>query len=343
MNYTGENPPTNPNLKAVAIIPARYDSVRLPGKALLEIAGKPMICWVVARALAARNVSRAIVATDDERIRYVVQHAGYEAVMTSKDLASGTDRIAEVAASLVNEEIIVNLQGDEPLVSPLTIERAIAAMGEEKIGEKGKGEGGKGKGESGRHGDEETRRRGEEETARGGKAETGKRGAGEKRGEEETRDQEHEKREERVEIVTAWEPMESAADVLNPDVVKIVVDENRHAIYFSRSPVPYPRGAVRKHGSIEAALRSEPSLLTRFRKHTGLYVYRRNVLLEFMKWPQSELEKLESLEQLRALEHGVKIKAIEASTWSIGVDTIEDLQRVRSLVEEQAFSLEFKL
>ncbi len=242
-----------------------------------------MICWVVARALAARNVSRAIVATDDERILYAVQRAGYEAVMTSSDLASGTDRIAEVAASLVDAEVIVNLQGDEPLVSPLTIERAIEA-----IGEAGKEPG----------------------------AETG--------------------------IVTTWEPMESAADVLNPDVVKIVISKKGEAVYFSRSPVPYPRDAVRNHGSLEAALRNEPSLLTGFRKHTGLYVYRRNVLLEFTKWPQSELEKLESLEQLRALEHGVKIKAIEASTWSIGVDTIEDLQRVRSLVEEEAFSMESK-
>ncbi|MFN2516075.1 MAG: 3-deoxy-manno-octulosonate cytidylyltransferase [Pyrinomonadaceae bacterium] len=284
-------------MNAVAIIPARYGSVRLPGKALLEIAGKPMICWVVARAVAARNVSRAIVATDDERILYAVQSAGYEAVMTSKDLASGTDRIAEVAASLADAEIVVNLQGDEPLVSPITIERAIEAIGEPigETGKEGKGEGGKGNGEFGRRGDGETG------------------------------------------IVTTWEPMEFAADVLNPDMVKIVVDQNECAVYFSRSPVPYPRDAVRNHSSLEAALRNDPSLLTGFRKHTGLYVYRRNVLLEFSKWPKSELEKRESLEQLRALEHGVKIKAIEASTWSIGVDTIEDLQRVRSLVEEEAF------
>jgi 3-deoxy-manno-octulosonate cytidylyltransferase (CMP-KDO synthetase) len=295
----------------------------LPGKALLEIAGKPMICWVVARALAARNVSRAIVATDDERILYAVQRAGYEAVMTSQDLASGTDRIAEVAASLTDAEIVVNLQGDEPLVSPLTIERAIDAI--QETGEAGKGaegNGEKGKREWGKERDAETGRPGDAETERRGDTETGN------RAEQETG------------IVTTWEPMESAADVLNPDVVKIVIDQNERAVYFSRSPVPYPRDAVRNHGSLEAALRNEASLLTGFRKHTGLYVYRRNVLLEFTKWPQSELEKLESLEQLRALEHGVKIKAIEASTWSIGVDTIEDLQRVRSLVEEDAFSLE---
>ena len=137
--------------------------------------------------------------------------------------------------------------------------------------------------------------------------------------------------------------MESAADVLNPDVVKVVVDDRGRAIYFSRSPVPYPRDAVRRHGSIEAAILEEPTLLTTFRKHTGLYVYRRDVLLEFANWPQSALERLESLEQLRALEHGIEIKAIRASATSIGVDTIADLERVRRLVEEEACSLEYKL
>jgi len=284
VNHTGSNPPTNPKTKAVAIIPARYDSVRLPGKALLEIAGKPMICWVVERTLTARNVTGAIVATDDERILEAVKSAGYETAMTRGDHASGTDRIAEVAALLTDSDIVVNVQGDEPLISPLTIERAI----DELIGDQDAG------------------------------------------------------------IATTWEPMESAADVLNPDVVKVVVDGNDRAIYFSRLPVPYPRDAVRKHGSIEAALRIEPSLLAGFRKHTGLYVYRRDVLLEFAQWPQSELERLESLEQLRALEHGVKIKAIKASTSSIGVDTMEDLERVRSIVKGDSFGfrvsgLEYKL
>ena len=246
-----------------------------------------MICWVVERALAARNVGRAIVATDDERIVRAVRAAGHEAVMTGLHHQSGTDRVAEVAASLEDAEIIVNVQGDEPLISPETIEQAVEALGEK---------GNWGKGENGQLG-----------------------------------------------IVTTWEPMESAADVLNPDVVKVVVDDDGRAIYFSRLPVPYPRDAVRQHGSIEAAILEEPGLLANFRKHTGLYVYRREVLLEFARWPQSELERLESLEQLRALEHGVKVKAIKASTNSIGVDTIADLERVRRLVEEEACSLEYKL
>jgi 3-deoxy-manno-octulosonate cytidylyltransferase (CMP-KDO synthetase) len=288
VNHTGVNPPNNPKTKAVAIIPARYDSVRLPGKALLEIAGKPMICWVVERALAARNVARAIVATDNERIFDAVKSAGYEVVMTSRQHLSGTDRIAEVAAGLEDANIIVNVQGDEPLVSPLTIERAVEAINERETGEEGNGE----------------KRKAERATGEIG-------------------------------MVTTWEPIECAAEVLNPDVVKIVVDGNGHAVYFSRSPVPYPRDAMRRHDSIEVALENEPTLLAGFRKHTGLYVYRRDVLLAFAKWPRSDLERLESLEQLRALENGVQIKAIEASTLSIGVDTIDDLERVRSIVADK--------
>jgi 3-deoxy-manno-octulosonate cytidylyltransferase (CMP-KDO synthetase) len=245
-----------------------------------------MICRVVERALAARNVSRAIVATDDERIFEAVNSAGYEVVMTSCDHASGTDRIAEVASALADADIVVNVQGDEPLVSPLTIERAVDAMQLRATAEQGNWEGGKGEAEE-------------------------------------------------VGMVTTWEPIESVADLLNPDLVKIVVDGNERAVYFSRSPVPYPRDAVRRHGSIEVAIREEPALLAGFRKHTGLYVYRREVLLAFAKWPQTELEQSESLEQLRALEHGVKINAIQASTSSIGVDTIEDLERVRAIVEEE--------
>jgi 3-deoxy-manno-octulosonate cytidylyltransferase (CMP-KDO synthetase) len=263
-----------------------------------------MICWVVERALLARNVDRAMVATDDKRIFAAVESAGHEVVMTRSDHASGTDRIAEVAASLDEPNIIVNVQGDEPLISPLTIERAVEAIEEERrkrgIGEKGNGERGEG----------------------------GDRGKGER-----------EKAGNEIGIVTTWEPIESAADAMNPDIVKVVVADGDRALYFSRLPVPYPRDAVRKHGSVEAALRNEPSLLTTFRKHSGLYVYLREALLAFAHWPQSDLERLESLEQLRALEHGVKIKAIKATTCSIGVDTEEDLKQVRRIMEESEFQV----
>ncbi len=247
-----------------------------------------MVCRVVERALAARHIVRAIVATDDPRIVEAVSSAGFEAALTRCEHRSGTDRLAEVAASLEGFEIIVNVQGDEPLISSDTIDRAIEALVEE-----------------------------------GHLAQTSEAGK--------------ENSKERVGIVTTWEPIESVADVLNPDIVKIVVDNNGRAIYFSRWPVPYPREAVRRHGTIEAALRNESSLLSQFRKHTGLYVYRREVLLEFANWPASELEQAEALEQLRALEHGAKIKAIQASEPSIGVDTMADLERVRAIVaEEQA-------
>ena len=275
VNHTGANP-QKPNTNAVAIIPARFSSTRLPGKALIEIAGKPMVCWVAERALAACNVARVIVATDNQQILEAVQSRGYEAMLTHANHASGTDRIAEVAATLTNFEVIVNVQGDEPLISPETIERAVDAMVEET-------------------------------------SLPGREGAG---------------------IVTTWEHIDSVADVFNPDVVKIVVGVKGQALYFSRSPVPYPRDAVVAHGTLQAGLINEPSLLGQFRKHTGLYVYRRDVLLEFTKWPPSPLERIEALEQLRALQHGVKIKAIEASTPSTGVDTPADLEHVRLLVEQ---------
>ena len=232
-----------------------------------------MVCWVAERALAARNVDRVIVATDSKQIVEAVQSSGIEAVMTLAEHTSGTDRVAEVAATLPYAEIIVNVQGDEPMISPETIERAVDQMAAEIAKPHGAG------------------------------------------------------------IVTTWEAIESNDDLLNPDLVKVVLDGNKHAVYFSRSPIPYPRDAVKKHGSPDAALANEPELLKLFRKHTGLYVYRRDVLLEFTKWPQTKLEKIEALEQLRALEHGVKIKVVEACSASTGVDTVEDLERVRALLE----------
>lgn len=231
-----------------------------------------MVCWVAERARAARNVDRVIVATDSEQIAAAVQSQGIEAVLTAADHSSGTDRVAEVAANIPDAEIIVNVQGDEPLISPATIERAVDTMAAEISKQNGAG------------------------------------------------------------IVTTWEPIDSLADLLNPDLVKVVLDDDDNALYFSRWPMPYPRDAAKRHGSPDAALENEPDLWKWYRKHTGLYVYRRDVLLEFTKWPQSQLEQIEALEQLRALAHGVKIKVVEACSISTGVDTVEDLERVRELV-----------
>jgi 3-deoxy-manno-octulosonate cytidylyltransferase (CMP-KDO synthetase) len=228
-----------------------------------------MIVRVVERALSARNVARAIVATDDRRIMDAVRHAGFEAVMTSPTHQSGSDRLAEVAASLDDADVIVNVQGDEPLISPRTIELAV----DEII-----------------NADE-------------------------------------------AQIVTTCEAITDAADVVSPDVVKVVMDRGGRALYFSRSPIPYPRDAVMRYGTLRQALEKEPQLLKLFRKHTGLYAYRRSFLLEYAGWPQTELELTESLEQLRAMERGVTIKVIESDAPSIGVDTPEDLERVRALME----------
>jgi 3-deoxy-manno-octulosonate cytidylyltransferase (CMP-KDO synthetase) len=261
---------SNSQLKAVAVIPARYSSTRLPGKPLLEIAGKPLIIWVAERARAASTISRTIVATDDPRIVDAVNAAGFDAVITRTDHATGTDRIAEVAHNL-RADIVVNVQGDEPLIDPATIDRAVQALIDDPT----------------------------------------------------------------AQMSTTWERISEIADVSNPSVVKVTFDENCNATNFSRNPIPFPNQAARAHGSIESSP-DDSGLLFSFRKHTGLYAYRREFLIEFARWPQSENERKESLEQLRALDRGVKIKVVEAMSQSIGVDTMEDLERVRMILDTHA-------
>lgn len=263
MIHTGQNP----QQKVVAVIPARYSSVRLPGKPLLKIGEKPLIVWVAERAAAASTVSRTIVATDDPRIVAAVNQAGFDAAITRADHLSGTDRVAEVAHNL-RADIIVNVQGDEPLIDPATIDRAANALRDDP----------------------------------------------------------------EALMATTSEPITEVSEVLNRSVVKVTINDEGYATSFSRSPIPFPEGAVAKHGSMEAALGAEPALLFSFRKHTGLYAYRREFLLQFASWPQSESEQNESLEQLRALDRGVKIKVVEAASKSIGVDTAEDLEQVRAIV-----------
>ncbi len=256
----------------IAIIPARYASTRLPGKMLLPIARKPLILHTVDRANEASTVSRVIVATDDQRIFDVVSNADSEAVMTSAEHQSGSDRIAEVAAVLPEGSIIVNVQGDEPTISPATIDKTVEALMNDPS----------------------------------------------------------------AQISTTCEPIESKEELLNPNVVKVVIGETGHALYFSRSPMPFPREAALRHnGDPGLALEEEPELLSLFRKHSGLYAYRREYLLEFTRLPQTRLEKLEMLEQLRALENGARIIVVEAAGRSIGVDTAEDLEKVRVILEKE--------
>ncbi len=253
----------------IAIIPARLFSIRLANKLLLDLGGKPLILHTLARAKEARNISRVIAATDSEEIFNIIEASGNEVVMTSAGHQSGSDRIAEVAADLPESSIIVNVQGDEPLIPPSTIESAVAALLSDDS----------------------------------------------------------------IQMATTCEPIDNIKDVLSPDVVKVVTDENDFALYFSRSPIPFPRDAVKKYGTLENALRNETNLISLFRKHTGLYVYRREFLLAYTKLKQTYLEKTEMLEQLRALENGAKIKVVEVSESSIGVDTAEDFERVREIME----------
>ena len=140
---------------------------------------------------------------------------------------------------------------------------------------------------------------------------------------------------ETADITTTCEKIQEFRDVLSPDVVKVVADANGFALYFSRSPVPFPREAVKRFGTLENALRAEPALLGAFRKHTGLYVFRREFLLKFTRLAQTLHEKTEMLEQLRALENGARIKVVEVEESSVGVDTREDFERVRAMIEKR--------
>jgi 3-deoxy-manno-octulosonate cytidylyltransferase (CMP-KDO synthetase) len=226
-----------------------------------------MILHVVERAARAQLVSRVIVATDDRRVFDAVAAYGAEARMTSPACASGTDRIAEVAASL-DAQIVVNVQGDEPLIEPATIDAAIAPL----VGDP------------------------------------------------------------QIFISTTSEPITDVEDVFNPNVVKVVVDARGFALYFSRSPVPHIRPSPGL--SLEASLRADAGLLHHYRKHSGLYAYRVQFLAEFARMQPSPLERLEQLEQLRALENGYSIRVVPVAHRSVGVDTEQDYQRVKRMIEE---------
>jgi len=237
---------------------------------LLPIAGKPLILHTLERARNAETVDRVIVATDDKRIFDVVAESGGEAAMTATYHRSGSDRIAGVAELFPENSIIVNVQGDEPVISPETIDRAVSALL-----------------------DDDT-----------------------------------------ADMATTWEPIESLWDLLNGNNVKVSVSDNGYALYFSRSPFPWPREASLRHGGDpNDAIEDEPDLLQNYKKHTGLYVYRREYLLKFTKMPPTWLEQYEMLEQLRALENGARIKVVKGASRSIGVDTQEDYERVCALLE----------
>lgn len=226
-----------------------------------------MIMRVVERASLAQSISRVIVATDDQRIAEAVEAYGGEARMTSPNLTSGTDRVAEVAAQL-DSQFIVNLQGDEPLIDPSTIDAAIAPLIDDS----------------------------------------------------------------QIQMSTTSEPVASVEDVFDPSVVKVVTDARGFAVYFSRSPIPYVRIAADL--TLEESLRADALLLSNYRKHSGLYAYRAGFLRRFARMEPSPLERLEALEQLRAIENGFEIRVVSVEHRSIGVDTQQDYERVKRLIEE---------
>jgi 3-deoxy-manno-octulosonate cytidylyltransferase (CMP-KDO synthetase) len=244
-------------LQVVVVIPARFASSRFPGKPLAEIDGRPMIEHVYRRAQACPAVTHVIVATDDLRIAAAVNKFGGDVRLTRDDHRSGTDRTAEVAAA-IDADIIVNVQGDEPLIDPRSIAEAVAPFSTDPS----------------------------------------------------------------LPMCTLYRRIEDPAELSNPNVVKIVLDRGGFALYFSRAPIPHardPRGGW-------------PPLY----RHIGLYAYRRSTLLVLAALEPTPLERTESLEQLRALEHGIRIKAVETAHDSMGVDTPEDLEQVRRLMAAPA-------
>jgi 3-deoxy-manno-octulosonate cytidylyltransferase (CMP-KDO synthetase) len=246
-------------MNTVAVIPARYGSTRFPGKPLIPIGGKTMIERVWERVRQAKLVSKVIVATDDERIASAVRSFGGEVALTRADHRSGTERVAEVAAAHAEAEILVNVQGDMPLIDPAAIDAAIDALRED----------------------------------------------------------------EGVSMATLAVPISNAAEIMDPNVVKTVVDFDGNALYFSRAPIPWVRD---RGGPVHA----------KHLKHLGLYVFRREALLEFATFPQGDLERIEQLEQLRWLENGNRIRVAEIEHESVEVDTPEDVKRVEKMLTSRA-------
>ena len=247
----------NQSVDVVAIIPARYESNRFPGKPLAEIAGKPMIQHVVERARRVGLLSRVVVATDDRRIADCVSSFGGEYVMTRSDHVSGSDRLAEAAELLdISEhDVVVNIQGDQPLFPPKVVEQVARPLLDDPA----------------------------------------------------------------LPMSTLIYKIVRKEEINDPNHVKTVFDRDNHALYFSRSPIPFQRNP-------------EDTISPTYYKHLGFYAYRKGFLLTFVALPEGEWERFEKLEQLRALEYGYRIKVVLTPYDSIEVDTPEDLRRVEAFL-----------
>lgn len=246
-------------MKAIGVIPARWKSSRFEGKILANIMGKPMLQHVWERAKESKILEDIIIAADSEEVMKVVEGFGGKSVYTSKDQPSGTDRITEVV-NPIDVEVVVNIQGDEPLIHHTMIDSLANALLEDKT----------------------------------------------------------------IPMATLIKKIRSKEELLNPNVVKVVIDKESCALYFSRSPIPHYRGT------------GEESQC--YYKHIGIYAYSKDFLFTYTNLPKSSLEEIEKLEQLRALENGYKIKTIETEFDTIGVDTPEDLKKVEEVLKNESRS-----
>lgn len=238
-------------MKVIGVIPARWGATRFEGKVLANLLGIPVIQHVWENAKKARTLDDLIVACDDERILKAVEGFGGKAIYTSPDQPSGTDRLAEVVNAM-DVDIVVNIQGDEPLIKPIMIDNLVIALQDEKI----------------------------------------------------------------AQMATIIKKIDDDSELTNSNVVKVVVDKNGYALYFSRYSIPYNRTGAK-----------DPGKRPIHYKHIGLYAFTKDFLFTFKKLPHSSLENAEKLEQLRALEYGYKIKVVETKFDTVGVDRPEDLKR----------------
>jgi 3-deoxy-manno-octulosonate cytidylyltransferase (CMP-KDO synthetase) len=237
---------------AVAVIPSRWASVRFPGKALVEVGGKPLVRHVWERARQLETVQRVVVATDDERIAAAVRGFGGSVVMTAPECVNGTDRVAQATRDWP-VDLVVNLQGDEPTFEVKALDQLVRTMAEDPT----------------------------------------------------------------IEMGTLAHPVADGTEHRDPNAVKVVLDQSGHALYFTRAPIPYARDA-----GLVAPLR-----------HVGIYVFRHAFLQRYARLAPTPLEQTERLEQLRALEHGVRIKVLLTPHGSIGVDTPADVDRLAAYLD----------
>lgn len=243
-----------------AVIPSRWGSTRFPGKPLHPIAGQPLVQHVWNRCRACEQLAGIVIATDDQRIFDAAEAFGAQVILTSPEHQTGTDRLAEALATLPDATHLINVQGDEPLISPALIDELAVKLAEDAT----------------------------------------------------------------LDMITAASSLTELEDMANPNIVKVVCNLEGNALYFSRSPLPFYRDASSEvHGL----------------RHIGIYGYRRDFLEQFVSWPPGVLEQAESLEQLRALEHGAKIRVVRTDESAFGVDTPEQAEEAEALFHQSRFSL----